>query len=50
MKVSLFFTNYGYHLGMGIQLHQHTKMEAADDFMSQMKHIHEEAQAAMIKA
>ena len=48
--MSLFFMNYGYHPRMGTELHRHTKVEAADDFATRMKHIHEEAQSVLMKA
>ena len=35
---------------MGTELHQHTKVEAADDFTTRMKHVHKEAQSALMKA
>ena len=49
MKVSPFFTNYGYHPRMGVEPHRHTKVEAADEFVTWMKQIHKEAQAALVK-
>ena len=50
MQVSPFFANYGYHPRTGTESHWHTKMEAADDFATQMKHIHKEVQSALVKA
>jgi hypothetical protein len=50
MKVSPFYANYGYHPRMGTEPHQYTKVEAANEFVNQMKYIHEEVQAAMTKA
>ena len=50
MQMSPFFANDGYHPRMGTEPHQHTKVEAADDFTTQMKYVHEEAQSALIKA
>ena len=35
---------------MGIEPHWHTKVEVVDDFTTQMKHVHEEAQSALVKA
>jgi hypothetical protein len=49
-KVSPFYANYGYHPRMGTEPHRYTKVEAANEFANQMKHIHEEAQATMTKA
>ena len=50
MQMSPFFANYGYHPRMGTEPHRHTKVEAADDFATRMKHVHEEAQSALTKA
>jgi hypothetical protein len=50
MKVSPFYANYGYHPKMGMELYHYTKVESGDEFTSQMKQIHEEAQATMMKA
>ena len=35
---------------MGVEPHHHAKVKAADEFANRMKQIHEEAQAALIKA
>ena len=50
MQVFPFFANYGYHPRMGTKLHQHTKVEAVDDFTTRMKQVHEEAQSVLVKA
>jgi hypothetical protein len=49
-QVSWFYTNYGYNPRMGVEPRRQLKNEAADDFASQMKHVHEEAQAMLMKA
>jgi Chromo (CHRromatin Organisation MOdifier) domain len=49
-KVSPFYANYGYHPRMGTEPYWYTKVEVANEFANQMKHIHGEAQAAMTKA
>ena len=50
MQMSPFFANYGYPPRMGTEPHQHTKVEAANDFAMWMKHVHEEVQSVLIKA
>ena len=50
MQVLPFFANYGYHPQMGMEPHRHTRVEVADNFTTCMKHIHEEAQSALVKA
>jgi len=50
MRVSPFFTNYGFNPCMGVEPCQTSKVEVAEDFAERMKDIHEEAQAALSKA
>ena len=50
MKVLPFFANYSYPPRMGVKPHHHAKVKAADEFTNRMKQIHDEVQAALIKA
>jgi outer membrane protein assembly factor BamD (BamD/ComL family) len=50
MKVTPFFANYGFHPRMGFKLRRKTKIEAMTDFVERMKKVHEESDAALIKA
>ena len=49
-KQSPFFVNYGRHPRMGFESRREGKHPAAQEFMEQMKEVHEEAQAALKKA
>lgn len=49
-SVTPFYASYGLHPRMGIEPNRTSKNEAASEFAGRMKRIHEEAQAALIKA
>ena len=49
-KQSPFFINYGRHPRMGFGPRREGKHPAAQEFVEQMKEVHEEAQAALKKA
>ena len=49
-KQSPFFVNYGRHPRMGFEPRREGKHPAAQEFVEQMKEVHEEAQAALKKA
>ena len=49
-KQSLFFINYGRHPRMGFEPRREGKHPAAQEFVEQMKEVHEEAQATLKKA
>jgi hypothetical protein len=49
-QASPFMVNLGFNPRMGIEPVRRTKVEAASEFAERMKKIHEEAQAALVKA
>ena len=48
-NISLFITNYGRELGMGVDLRRKEKMEKAMEFTERMRKMQEELEAALIK-
>ena len=48
-KQSPFFINYGRHPRMGFEPRRGSKHPTVQEFMEQMKEVHEEAQAALKK-
>ena len=49
-KVSLFITNYGRELRIGIDIRRKGNMEKATEFTEKMKKMHEETEAALRRA
>ena len=50
MRVSPFYTNYGYNPCMGFQPQRNTKVQAVEDFVQQMKNVQAEVDVALHKA
>ena len=48
-KVTPFYVNYGYHLRIGFKLIREEWVEDINDFMTQIKQVHEETQIAMMQ-
>ena len=49
-KMSLFMTNYGRELRMGINLRRKGKMEKMTEFVKRMRKVQEEAGTALVRA
>ena len=50
MKISLFMTNYGRELRMGVNIKRKGKIEKAMEFMKRMKRVQEEVEIVLRKA
>lgn len=50
IQTTPFYANYGLHPRMGFEPRRESRNEVANDFASQIKQIHEESHAALVKA
>jgi len=50
IKISPFYTNYGFNPQMGFEPQRDVKVQAVDKFVDELKKIQEEAKAALHKA